>query len=192
MGAAWESRGCLWGLPGGLLGASWGLLGGFLGASGGLLGASQAEGSKCPCGSPMWAPSWSRLGGLFGRRGGLLGCLGALLRCLGAVLGVSWAVLGLYWGDFGGILGALGRSWKPLGPSWSDLREGGSWGALYASCGMHFRARAVPLKREGVLQEVPHETGKDFRGPVLLRPTGTLEGPFRLKRERVLRVGLSP
>ena len=62
------------------LGASWGPLG--------------AQSSKCPFGSLVWAPSWSRLGGLLGRIGGLLGRLGALLGRLGALLGASWAVLG--------------------------------------------------------------------------------------------------
>ena len=101
LGVSWGPLGASWGL----LGASRGLLGGFLGASGGFLGASQAEGSKCPCGSPMWAPFWSRLGGLFGCLGGLLGGIGALLRRLGALLEASWAI--------------LGRSWGPLGLSWS-------------------------------------------------------------------------
>ena len=64
--------GASWG-PLGALGASCGLLGNLLGFSGGPLGA---QGSKCPFGSLVWAPSWSRLGGLLGRIGGLLGlCL---------------------------------------------------------------------------------------------------------------------
>ena len=57
--------------------ASWGPLG----PSWGLL---EAEGSKFPSVTPVWAPSWSRLGGLLGRLGGLLGRLGALLGRLGA------------------------------------------------------------------------------------------------------------
>ena len=99
--------------------ASWGLLG--------------AEDSTFPFGSPVWAPSWSRLGGLFGRRGGLLGCRGALLGCLGAVLGASWAVLGQSWGP-------LGRSWsvgkpKSRGPQKPSKTNGkpmifASWGPL--------------------------------------------------------------
>ena len=90
--ASWEPLGGLLGLPGGRLGSSWGLLvasWGSLEASGEPLGA---EGSKCPFGSPVWAPSWSRLGGLFGHLGGLLGCLGALLGSFGALLEASWAV----------------------------------------------------------------------------------------------------
>ena len=49
---------------------------------------------KCTFGSLVWAPSWSRPGGLLGRIGGPLGRLGALLGRLGALLGASWAVLG--------------------------------------------------------------------------------------------------
>ena len=90
------------GLLGGLFGASWGPLWGFLGASWSLLGASWsllgaswgplgaswgplgAEGPKSPFGYPVWAPSWSRLGGLLGRLGSLLGRLGAVLGPCGA------------------------------------------------------------------------------------------------------------
>ena len=88
----------------GLFRTSWGPLGASwepLGASWGPLGASrallEAEGSKFPFGSPVWAPSWSRLGGLLGRLGGLLGRLGARLGRLVALLGASWGPLGQFW-----------------------------------------------------------------------------------------------
>ena len=71
LGASWEPLGGLLGISWGPLGASWGPLGVSRGPFG-------AEGSKCPFGSPVWTPSWSRLGGLLGRLGGLLGRLGAL------------------------------------------------------------------------------------------------------------------
>ena len=80
--ASWGLLGASWGL----LGASWGPLVGLFGPPGGFLGP------RARFGSPVGAPSWSRLGGP-GR--------------LGAVLGASWAV--------------LGRSWGPHGPSWSGL-----------------------------------------------------------------------
>ena len=80
-----------------------------MGASGALWGPLGAEGSTCPFGSLVWAPSWSRFGGLLGRIGGLLGRLGALLGRLGALLGASWAVLERSWGHLGGLLAVLGR-----------------------------------------------------------------------------------
>eukprot|EP00959_Pyramimonas_sp_CCMP1952_P134432 2812559-Pyramimonas_sp.AAC.1 len=61
--------GPLWGL----LSASWRPLG--------------AEGSKCPFGVPIWAPSWGRLCVLLGRLGRLLGRLGTLWGRRGALLG---------------------------------------------------------------------------------------------------------
>ena len=120
------------------LGASWGPLG--------------AQGSKCPFGSLVWAPSWSRLGGLLGRIGGLLGRLGALLGRLGALLGASWAVLGreleASWvvlerreaekaripksfknlrksNDFCFLGTSWQGSWRPLGASWRPFGPSG-------------------------------------------------------------------
>ena len=71
----------------------------------GVLGGCQAESSKDPLGVPVWALSWSRLGGVLGRLGGLLCRLGALWGRFGALLEASRAILGRYWGT--------------LGPSWS-------------------------------------------------------------------------
>ena len=99
---------------GGLLGTSWGLLAaswGPLGASWGLL---EAEGSKFPSGTPVWAPSWSRLGGLLGRLGGLLGRLG------------SWGPFGPSWGRLGGLLGSWFLVLGFLGSSWFLGRLGAS------------------------------------------------------------------
>ena len=59
--ASWVPLSGLFGVSSGLLGASWGPLG----ASWGLLGA---EGLKCQLGSPVWAPFWRRLRGLWGRQ----------------------------------------------------------------------------------------------------------------------------
>ena len=107
-GASFGLLGSLVGPLGGLLVASGGLLEaswGPLGASWGLLGA---EGSNCPFGSPDWALSWSRLGGLLGRLGGFLGRRGALLGRLGP----SWGCLGPSWGR---IRSQLVPSWAVLG-----------------------------------------------------------------------------
>ena len=93
LGGSWGSLRA----SGGLLGSSWGLLRGCLGASGGPLGASEAEGSKCPFGSLVWAPSWSRLGNVFGCLGGLLGGRGAILEAFWAILVRPWGPLGLSW-----------------------------------------------------------------------------------------------
>ena len=73
---SWGPLGCLLGPLKGLFGTSWGPRG----VSWVLLGA---EGSKCPFGSPVGTPSWSRLGSH-----------GAVLEALWAVLrppGQSWA-----------------------------------------------------------------------------------------------------
>ena len=110
------------------MGASWGFLGSWvLGASQGLLGAA---GSKCPFGSPVWAPSWSRLGRLLGRLGGPLGRLGALFghfvptwRFLG-----SWAVLGL--GSW--VLGRRARTPKSYNNHMKMNERGG--GVLTSHC----------------------------------------------------------
>ena len=156
LGASCRPLEGLLGLPGGLLGPPGGLLPASwepLGASWGPLGA---EGSKCPFGSLVWAPSWSRLGGLLGCIGGLLGRLGPLLGSLGALLGASWAVLGrreaekarkqktsknttanqqfsLLGALLGGFVNACWAVWAASGPvlgpssvSWSDIWASGA------------------------------------------------------------------
>ena len=45
-------------------------------------GPLRAKMSKWPFGSPVWALSWSRLGGVLGRLGSLLGSLGARLGAI--------------------------------------------------------------------------------------------------------------
>ena len=119
-------------------------LGAVLGASWGFLGALQAEGSKCPFGSPVWAPSWGRLRGLWGRLGAswsrkgekaknaekhngkstILASRGPLGRPLRGLLGRLGGLLA----RLGAIFGVLERSLGVLGPSWTVLEA--SWRPL--------------------------------------------------------------